>query len=455
MPQSDPYELLVIEQAPVPIEEELRSSLVERIRWRREEWNEEFAISSWREPVDPVLPIASPEPGKAFRLFDWLEQRPIPAPTLAILPASASPEILTTACRLVDDFVLWPFRSSELRQRVVRVLGERRMDVDAVRDRLNRELGLSSLIGADPGFLRAIQSIPRIAANDGAVLITGETGTGKELCARAIHHLSGRRNFPFVPVDCAAFPEQLLENEIFGHARGAFTDARGDQKGLAALAEGGTLFLDEIDALSLPGQAKLLRFLEDHVYRPLGCERFSHANVRIVAATNRDLETGVQNKEFRADLFFRLNVFRLRLVPLRERPGDIAILAQHFLERLSAGRERKSLSPAALRRLTLHDWPGNVRELRNEIQRACAFTEGCQILPSHVSVPVAVPSSEPHPLRFRDARARAISEFEKAYVEEILGKHNGNITRAAREAGKERRAFGRLAKKHQIRRPNA
>src|SRR5262245_6803944 len=181
------------------------------------------------------------------------------------------------------------------------------------------------------------------------------------------------------------------------------------------MAEGGTLFLDEVDALSLSGQAKLLRFLEDRIYRPLGAERFARADVRVVAATNRDLERQVAEDRFRADLFFRLNVFRLRMAPLRERSGDIVLLAQHFVDRLSAdlGRKRKVLSPAALRRLTQHRWPGNVRELHNEIQRAFTFTEGSQILPSHLSVPVGVSTPVERPVGFREARARAINDFER------------------------------------------
>jgi DNA-binding NtrC family response regulator len=256
-------------------------------------------------------------------------------------------------------------------------------------------------------------------------------------------------------MDCAAFPEQLMENELFGHARGAFTDARGDQKGLAALAEGGTLFLDEIDALSLPGQAKLLRFVEDRVYKPLGAERFGRANVRVLAATNRNLEKCVEEKLFRADLFFRLNAFRLRMAPLRERPGDIALLAQHFLEKLSAdsGRERRVLSAAALRRLSLHDWPGNVRELFNEIQRVVAFAEKTQILSSQICLPVPSYSNDKGTVSFRESRAQAIGAFERHFVEEALQRNRGNITRAAHEVGKDRRAFGRLVKKHHVIRP--
>jgi len=453
MAESRCYRFLLVEQASLPVEEELPNSLLGRhLLFRTQEWSETLVMLPQESPIDLIISVASSEPEKAFRLFTWLGDHPVQAPTLAVLPGEVPPGILDAASRVVDDFVLWPFRRSELDHRISRMLTEAGHDLEAVRSRLNQELGLTSLVGSDPGFLRMIDGIPRIAKTDGNVLITGETGTGKELCARAIHHLSRRRNFPFIPMDCAAFPEQLLENELFGHSRGAFTDARGDQKGLALLAEGGTLFLDEIDALSLPGQAKLLRFLEDRVYKPLGAERLMRANVRIVAATNRDLEACVEEKQFRADLFFRLNVFRLRMAPLRERREDIALLAKHFLKTLSAnsGGEQKALSTAAIRRLTLHDWPGNVRELFNEIQRAFVFADTSQILPSHISLPTPDSSTPTASVTFRDARAQAIGEFERHYVEEVLHRHRGNITRAAREAGKERRTFGRLVKKHRI-----
>jgi two-component system response regulator GlrR len=283
------------------------------------------------------------------------------------------------------------------------------------------------------------------------VLITGETGTGKDLCARAIHHLSERRSRPFIPVDCGALPDHLFENELFGHARGAFTDAHLDQKGLVALAEGGTLFLDEVDALSHATQTKLLRFLQDRSYKPLGAERFLRADVNVIAASNRDLSELVAQHRFRSDLFFRLNVVNLHLSPLRERKGDIPLLAEHFVKAVCAekGVQRKSLTASTLRVLGSHSWPGNVRELYNVIQRAVLLGQGHQVLPSDVAIrsaqrPEAASSS------FREARAQAIEAFEKAYVEDLLNRHAGNVTRAAREARKDRRAFGRLIKKLNI-----
>jgi DNA-binding NtrC family response regulator len=285
------------------------------------------------------------------------------------------------------------------------------------------------------------------------VLITGETGTGKELCARAIHHLSPRRSFPFIPVDCAALPDHLFENEFFGHVRGAFTDAHAEQKGLVAMAEGGTLFLDEIDSLSLAAQAKLLRFIQERAFKPLGADRFVKADVHILAATNRSLEPLIRNGQFRGDLYFRLNVLSLHLAPLRDRRGDIPLLARHFVDAccLEGGLSRKSLSAAAAHKLLAYDWPGNVRELFNTIQRAVVFAEGAQILPGHATMgPWEPPADTPLDGGFREARARAVSAFERLYLESVLKKHAGNVTHAAREAHQERRAFGRLIKKHQI-----
>jgi transcriptional regulator with PAS, ATPase and Fis domain len=327
------------------------------------------------------------------------------------------------------------------------------VETEAAAARLSAEMALHNLIGEAPAFRRVLAEIPVVARREGPVLVTGETGTGKELCARAIHHLSPRRNHPFIPVDCAALPDHLIENEIFGHSRGAYTDAHAGQKGLLALAERGTLFLDEIDSLSPSAQSKFLRFLQERTYRPLGSEQFQRADVKVVAATNRDLEQCVRERTFRSDLFYRLTTFRLHMVPLRERPGDIPRLARHFLDTLGrrGGGERKSFSEAALRRLSLHPWPGNVRELLNVVERALAFSDGPQILPSDLALPdLAEGSGEPAG-SFREARARAIEEFERAYVQELLERHTGNVTRAAREAGKERRAFGRLVKKYGLR----
>jgi two-component system response regulator GlrR len=321
-----------------------------------ESWSElRVDRSSWAsfEPTrlrdcaaDLVVPVAVRDGPLALTLFRWLKEHPVRTPTLAILPGEPEAELLRAAAEAVDDFILWPVRTPELHQRLSRLLGPPARDPAEVRLQLLEEAGLANLVGRDPAFVEAIEKIPLIARSPGPVLITGETGTGKEVCARAIHHLGRRRSFPFIPVDCGAIPENLVENELFGHVRGAYTDARRDQRGLIAMAEGGTLFLDEVDSLSPAAQAKLLRFLQERTYRPLGAERFQQADLSVIAATNRDLRALVREGRLRQDLFFRLDVMRLHLPPLRERRGDVPILARHLVNVACAesGVPRKTAS---------------------------------------------------------------------------------------------------------------
>lgn len=448
-----PQRLLVLE----PAASSLAADPVRVEQWAgtvfcdRKDWASFVPDSLLGCRADLVVPVAVNETHRAKALFEWLRTHPIPMATLAVLPQQPEPGFLQTAIEAVDDFVLWPASPEELSLRVKRLLPSRRSDAQAIRERMVGDMGLALLVGRDPAFLATVAKIPEIARSGVSVLITGETGTGKELCARAIHHLSSRRNHPFIPVDCGALPDYLFENELFGHARGAYTDAHTDQKGLVAMAEGGTIFLDEVDTLSHAAQAKLLRFLQERTYKPLGADRFLRADVQIVSASNRDLEPLVGEKQFRSDLFFRLNVVSLHLTPLRQRRGDIPLLVQHFVKSLSAekGVHRKGLTLSSVRMLSLYHWPGNVRELYNVIQRALLLHDGSQILPSDVLMS-SEPSSEPDRATFREARARAIDSFEKVYVEQLLRRHEGNVTRAAREAKQDRRAFGRLIKKHSI-----
>jgi len=387
-------------------------------------------------------------------ILAWLENRAIGAPVLVVLPGDIDDALLQCTSRIAEDFIVLPFGPAEFRNRINRLLAQPLHDLEAVRRRLLEEMNLTKLVGRDPIFLQAISQLPRIARSDVSVCITGETGTGKELCARSIHHLSRRRVSPFIAVDCGALPDQLFENEVFGHSRGAFTDAHRDQKGLVAMADSGTLFFDEVDALSVPAQAKLLRFLQERTYRPLGSERFCSADVRVIAATNRDLEGSVQELQFRSDLFFRLNVLRLRLPPLRDRRSDIEILAYAALKEYSCTDDDvmpRTFSPSALRILSLYDWPGNVRELYNVVQRAAIACGGDCILPRDLDLPnLHVASPTESGCAFRTARAAAVASFEKRYVEELLRKHRGNVTQAAREAQQDRRAFGRFIKKYNI-----
>jgi DNA-binding NtrC family response regulator len=373
------------------------------------------------------------------------------AAPLIVIVGEDDPDLLRLGVDIADDFMFAPIRPSELCHRVARLLSGPGHDLESVRAQLMDDGVLNRLAGCDPVFLQAIRLVPRLARTDATVVITGETGTGKELCAAAIHHLSARRDAPFIPVNCGAVPDQLFENELFGHRRGAFTDAHRDQKGLVALAEGGTLFLDEVDALSPAAQAKLLRFLEDRSFRPLGAERADRADVRVIAATNRSPDACMRSGQLREDLYFRLNVLRIHLPPLRERPGDIALLAQTLLARYRHGHvdAPRAFSTSALRRLGQYHWPGNVRELLNVVQRAAVECEGDTILPQHVQLPLhSVTASAP--ADFRAAKAAALAAFERQYVQDLLRKHDGNVTHAAREARQDRRAFGRVIKRNRI-----
>lgn len=447
-------QLLLVQQSSSPLKTLLDCVLAPHNAFKTVDWDSlDFEKLSTTE-ARLVLAVAVPFLPQALALFQWLEQNPISTPVVVLLPREIDDETLSLVSRSAVDFILWPIHEGELRYRLERVLGgwTRKNELDSAQERLTEALGREQLIGKHPAFINAIQTIPLIAQSNLPLLITGPTGTGKELCARGVHNLSKRRNFPFIAVDCGAIPDHLFENELFGHARGAFTDAHSDQKGLAAIANGGTLLLDEIDALSLGAQAKLLRFLQERAYRPLGSEKFVKADVNVIAATNRDIEEHVREKQFRSDLYFRLNVLRIDMPALCERASDIELLARHFLQAYcSMHGVQKSFSRAALRMLEAHEWPGNVRELLNVVQRAAVLCDGAYILPVHV--PLAVSEARPElPPRagFQLARSRAIEAFEKRYVESLLAKHNGNVTRAALEAGKDRRAFGRLKKKYNI-----
>jgi two-component system response regulator GlrR len=311
------------------------------------------------------------------------------------------------------------------------------------------------MIGRSLAFRIADALIDKMAAFDAPVLIEGETGTGKELAARAIHYRGTRRDGPFVPVNCGAIPDTLIENELFGHRRGAYTDARFDHAGLVELARGGTLFLDEVDALTPKAQVTLLRFLQDRQYRPLGARREEQADVRIVAAANRDLERLVAAGEFRLDLLYRLKLLHLVLPRLRERHGDVALLAEHFLK-IAAARYRKpavALAPATLGWFERYSWPGNVRELEHVVHRAFLLAEGNAISiepPPGLSEAALAPAA---PLNYRQAKTRAIAEFESSFLSHLIDQAKGNVTAAARISGTERRHLGRLLKKYRIPKP--
>lgn len=333
------------------------------------------------------------------------------------------------------DFLLPPLRASDVLPRLKR---QARVSPrgTALVERLKQDIGLKQIIGESPQFLEKVRCLPRFARCDATVLISGESGTGKELFARAIHYLSARADRPFVPVNCGALPENLVESEIFGHKRGAFTGAAGDRAGLIREAEGGTLFLDEIDCLTLQAQVKLLRFLQDGEYRSVGSEQIRHANIRVIAAANADFNQILSLGKFREDLFYRLSVLTLMLPPLRERPGDILLLTRDFLEKHIAitNTRPKNISLAALNRLVVHPWPGNVRELHNVLMRAIVLSDRHEIELSDLNLPEDEHAVEDQ--SFQTMKSRVVWRFEHDFLTSVLHAHRGNITRAASAAKK-------------------
>ena len=316
----------------------------------------------------------------------------------------------------------------------------------------------ATLVGCSLAHRQLLEKLSRIANTDAEILISGPTGVGKELYARFVHTTSERRNARFVPVNCGALPNELLENEFFGHIGGAFTGARPQSDGLVAEAEGGTLFLDEIDSLSLPGQIKLLRYLQDKQYRRLGDTRIRRSDVRFIAATNADLITAMREGRFREDLFFRLRVIPIEVPALRDRPEDIPVLLASYKSYYAKAYHLAQVrfSAAAQRRLETYSWPGNIRELENCVKYLTCLQLVRDVEPADLPLLDAEHEEEALDLEessladqsFQDAKRELVNRFERLYLEDALRRSNGNIARAARASGKQRRAFFQLMRKH-------
>lgn len=359
------------------------------------------------------------------------------------------PESMMDLLRLgVDDFVASPSDGVEVLPRIWRLLEARRSEARELGS-LKEKLGLQRLIGESRAFVEAVRTIPLIARCDASVMLEGETGTGKDVFARAIHYLSRRSDQGFISINCGAIPVDLVENELFGHERAAFTGATASHEGLVRSAEKGTLFLDEIDALPAFGQVKLLHLLQHKEYRPLGSSCVRTADVRFIAATNADVEKALEEGSLRSDLYYRLNVISVKLPPLRERQDDSLLLARHFLARFGHEYQQPvpELAPEAAQAILLCDWPGNVRELEHVIERAIVMGGGRKVLhPRDLHL-----SQSPQSLSgFRAAKAQAVERFETTYIRRLLRIHAGNITHASQAAGKNRRAFWELIRKHGI-----
>jgi two-component system response regulator GlrR len=358
----------------------------------------------------------------------------------------------------IDDFFV-DHQSVTLRvRRLDRQLGGKQEELDHAKHSLLKHLGMQQIVGKSPAFLSSIEKIPMAAACDVPVLLMGPTGTGKEMCARAIHYMSPRADKPFIPVNCGSIPVELFENEMFGHDSGAYTDARKSSHGLIAEAEGGTIFLDEVDSLPLSAQVKLLRFLQDRQYRPLGAAHYRRANVRLLAASNQNLHAKMREGSFREDFYYRLRVVSFTLPSLKERQEDVLLLANHFLKTAAKeyGRDVKRFSWCADQKLQAYSWPGNARELENLVRQAVVLVEGQVIygddLPILSQEPAAAASTTASSPResFKVAKARIVQAFERKYLQDLVSYCGGNISKAAREAKKDRRAFFELLRKHNL-----
>ena len=385
----------------------------------------------------------------AIELFPSIKVKFLDVPILALMEAVHDSKDALKLLELgADDFVLLPIKPGEMILRIQRLLEKNQLE-DSLSRTVKEKFGLKQMIGESAAFLAEVNKIPFLAKSDATVLITGETGTGKELCARAIHYLSPRSRNPFMPINCGAIPVELIENELFGHEKGAFTGASDARTGLVAEAEGGTIFLDEIDCLSLAAQVKVLRFLQEREYRPLGSKKTQKADVRLLAAMNIDPLEAVASGRLRQDLYYRINVIPLSIPPLRERREDISLLAHHFLFKYSVqfNKPMADFSEEAMQVLQRYDWPGNVRELEHHVERAVVLSEGRIIQAKDVLLPSSEPEAQES---FHEAKMKMIAAFERTYIERLLLAHHGNISQAARAAQKNRRAFWELVRKHKI-----
>jgi two-component system response regulator GlrR len=318
---------------------------------------------------------------------------------------------------------------------------------------LKRDVALKQIIGKSEAVQSLQRKIELSSSCDVSVLITGESGTGKELAARAIHYLSDRSHKPFIPVNCGAIPETLFENELFGHVKGAFTDAGFQQNGCVKEAEGGTLFLDEIGTISPFIQIKLLRLLENKEYKPLGDSHIHAGNIRIIAATNRDLLSLLREGNFREDLFYRLNIVLLHIPPLRERKEDIPLLIDHFIRKYCRQykRQPKTFSKALNEFLLSYHWPGNIRELENKIQQLIVMSTTDVISPANIAQFDLFQSGLRQTVPcLKTAKKEATEMFEKNYLVNLLSEHRGDVAAAAKSSGKSRTALWNLISKHHL-----
>lgn len=401
-----------------------------------------------RQPYRLVLTDLRMPHGSGLDVLRAARAADVDVPVIVMTAYGSIDEAVQAMKDGAHDFLQKPVDSNHLLLLIQRALEQARLRTENIllREEWSRRYGFPRIIGESDAIKRAVSETQRVAPTDATVLLLGESGTGKELFARAVHHLSPRRDQPFVAINCAAIPETLIESELFGHERGAFTGATERRPGKFELASGGTVFLDEIGELPLAVQGKLLRVIEEKMVDRIGGRMPLAVDVRIVAATNRDLQRAAESGDFRRDLFFRLAVFPVEIPALRERGDDVELLARHFAKQF--GRELRKreavLSDEALAVLRAHGWPGNVRELENAIERACILSDTPMIEPRDLGLPVARYEDRTEAQRFADldlsgtlseAAERAAHFVERRKIADALHAHDGNKTRAAETLG--------------------
>lgn len=413
-----------------------------------------------QEPFDLVITDLKMPKMDGIALLEEVK-RIRPSAAVVIMTAYATIETAVEATRKgAFDYITKPFRKERILLTIRRALDWQtlRLENVALRRSLKKQKTAPVIIGSSPLMASILNGIEHVAKSMATILIQGESGTGKELVAKAIHAHSDRRDKPFVTIDCTALPEQIIESELFGHEKGAFTGAWKDKRGLVDEAHGGTLFLDEIGELNMAMQSKLLRLLQEGEYKPVGSLNTKSADIRFVAATNHDLKRRVAGRTFREDLYYRLNVISFRLPPLHERREDIPLLVHHFLEEYGAlnRKEIRDVEPEAMSVLMTRDWPGNVRQLENVIERGVVLCRSNRIMLEDLMP--TVPHTKPLPyfdetifrLPFKQAKDTVIKSFHRHYIHAILQQNKGNISRAAEQAGLKRQYLHRIMKDEAI-----
>ena len=413
-----------------------------------------------REPFNLIITDLKMPKMDGIALLEEIK-RIQPSSDVIIMTAYATIETAVEATRKgAFDYIAKPFRKERILLTLHRALEWQALAREnvALRQSLEQQKMLPSIIGSSPAMMSILNKIKQVAKSMATILIQGESGTGKELVAKAIHVYSDRRDKTFVTIDCTAIPEQIIESELFGHKKGAFTSAWNDKKGLVEEANQGTLFLDEVGELNTVMQAKLLRLLQEGEYKPVGGLNTRHPDIRFVAATNHDLRQRIAEKKFREDLFYRLNVISFRLPPLRERREDIPLLVHYFVEKHSKlnNREIRDIEPRAMSMLMAREWPGNVRQLENVIERGVILCQSDQIrledlMPERTdSRPLPYFNEAIYGLPFREAKEAVIKAFHRQYIQAVLQQNRGNISRAADQAGVQRQYLHRIMKYEKI-----